>query len=596
MKQEIQNILKNRDPKSYYRLLAKHQDIFDWIIANTDQYSPKNFNERVYIILVGAPKKQNCGKYPAFSSYQKGYRNFCGSKNTCACNRTQHSKKLETFHQTNSKENKKQTLEKMQETCLSRYGVKNPAQDQKIREKIHKTNMQKYGAATPLESDQILSKIKNTNLKRYDVDCPFQNSQIIEKSHKTLKSRYGDDFMKLARQSFLKQNNNQNPFVVHQEKIKKSMLKNWGVDHPSKSKLIIENKKQKELKKYNVSNPSQRHWTPGVYNILTNKDQFQDFIHNKSFAECLDFLKIDDKTLWAYHDYHNSNVFKKSPRSKYEEEIAHWLDSLTVNYTRNSKIRNNKTVDFLIENKIAIEFNGLYTHSINSHYGKMLGVDRNYHYNKFLSCQQDCIFLYTIFEDEWLSNKNAFKNKIKSSLGLTPKGDSARKCTLKYINSDVARNFLNTYHIQGSANGSCYLGSYDSHNALVAVMVFKKTKDSVYELNRFANDHYTHAGLFTRMLNKFQKDYKPTKIISFSDNRYSNGNVYKNNGFELDYQLPPGYSVTNYKIREHKFNWRKNRIASRFNIDITGKTEWQLTQELGWDRIWDCGKIRWIKK
>jgi hypothetical protein len=27
-------------------------------------------------------------------------------------------------------------------------------------------------------------------------------------------------------------------------------------------------------------------------------------------------------------------------------------------------------------------------------------------------------------------------------------------------------------------------------------------------------------------------------------------------------------------------------------IDLE-KTEWQILQELGYDRIWDCGKIKW---
>ena len=83
-------------------------------------------------------------------------------------------------------------------------------------------------------------------------------------------------------------------------------------------------------------------------------------------------------------------------------------------------------------------------------------------------------------------------------------------------------------------------------------------------------------------------------IETFSDNRYSNGNLYAQTEFDLEYELKPDYQYTNYLSREHKFKWRKNKIKKRFNVDITGKTESELVREIKWDRIWDCGKKKWI--
>ena len=31
----------------------------------------------------------------------------------------------------------------------------------------------------------------------------------------------------------------------------------------------------------------------------------------------------------------------------------------------------------------------------------------------------------------------------------------------------------------------------------------------------------------------------------------------------------------------------------KFGIDMTGKTEKDAMEELGYSRIWDCGKIKW---
>ena len=39
----------------------------------------------------------------------------------------------------------------------------------------------------------------------------------------------------------------------------------------------------------------------------------------------------------------------------------------------------------------------------------------------------------------------------------------------------------------------------------------------------------------------------------------------------------------------------KSKIKEKFNVDISNKTEWQLMQDNGYDRVWDCGKIKWIK-
>ena len=104
------------------------------------------------------------------------------------------------------------------------------------------------------------------------------------------------------------------------------------------------------------------------------------------------------------------------------------------------------------------------------------------------------------------------------------------------------------------------------------------------------------SGLFSKMLKHIIRTTEyHGKVISFSDNRHSNGNLYKECGFQLDKELPPDYFYTkDYHSRLNKTHFRKEKIAKKFNIDITGKTEWELMQELGYDRIWDAGKKRWV--
>lgn len=86
-------------------------------------------------------------------------------------------------------------------------------------------------------------------------------------------------------------------------------------------------------------------------------------------------------------------------------------------------------------------------------------------------------------------------------------------------------------------------------------------------------------------------------IVSFSDNCHSNGDLYRKSGFSIDCIIGPCYSYTlNGKPRENRQKYMKSKIAKKFDIDVSNMTEWQAMQGLGYDRVWDCGKIKWILK
>lgn len=536
MLEQLRTTLTPYNPKTYAKVLAKCPELSAWVHQQTDKYSPKNLNERLYILLKSPPNKNACGAYPGFNSYVKGYRSFCGPKSSCECSRAAQSAKLKTFHQLQTQTDKTQTLAKMQATCVERYGVKNPAQHPSVREKMQATCVERYSAETSLGSAVVQEKIKATCVERYGVEYPFQCAEIISKAHATLHQRYGQDFLKPARQAFLLQHNNQNPFVVYQEEIKNAIRSKYDVDHPMQSTAV----------KYKTAN--------------TLESRFS---------------------------------VRNPVRCQYEEELANWLDSLGVSYLRNKKIKL-KTVDFLIEDRIAIEFNGLYAHSQYRHYGKKLGIDKKYHHQKLKDCEQLGIRLFTVFEDEWNSKKDTIKNQILISLGLGKTGVAARKTKVAAIDRVTALGFLQRWHLQGGVASSVYLGCY-AGDTLIAVMSLLKKSQTVWDLNRYASDHLVHPGVFSKILKFFERNYHCETITSFSDNRWSQGAVYVTNGFTLDSEIDPDYFVTDYQTRQHKFNWRKARIAKRFGIDVSNKTELELTLALKWDRIWDCGKKKWIK-
>jgi hypothetical protein len=134
-------------------------------------------------------------------------------------------------------------------------------------------------------------------------------------------------------------------------------------------------------------------------------------------------------------------------------------------------------------------------------------------------------------------------------------------------------------------------------------MSFKKYSNE-WILNRFATDiNYRCIGVGGKIFSEFIKSYNPTNVISYADLRWTinkDENLYSKIGFKLDEVLKPNYTYINMSHpdkRIHKFNLRKKLIATRYGAD-TNKTESELTAELGYSRVWDCGllKYKWTKQ
>ena len=147
-------------------------------------------------------------------------------------------------------------------------------------------------------------------------------------------------------------------------------------------------------------------------------------------------------------------------------------------------------------------------------------------------------------------------------------------------------------------------------DVMVGVMTFNdkrnmtKNSKGEFELSRYATkQNYMVMGLASKMLKQFINEYEPKTIISFADRRWTidgNNNLYTNLGFNLVSITKPTYYYYNSKVskykRFHKFGFGKNNLKKRFpNLDYT-KTEKELTTELGYDRIWDCGLFKYELK
>ena len=288
-----------------------------------------------------------------------------------------------------------------------------------------------------------------------------------------------------------------------------------------------------------------------------------------------------------------------APFSKDEKKISDIVKLLVgkdnvIEHDRT--ILSDKEIDIYIPSKkIAIEYNGLYWHT------KL----KNYHLEKTLMCKRNGIGLIQIFEDEFVQNEKLVFEKIAHLLGCNgsiPKV-MGRKCIVHEINKSEAKEFIEKYHIQGFAGSSVYLGAL-FNGKLIAVMSFKKERNDSkkWELTRFASDYnYLCQGVGGKLFNFFVKNYNPDEVKSFADRRWTiseENNLYTKLGFHFDKCLPPDYryySPYDGIIRHHKFGFRKNILHKKYGLPLT-MSETEMTEKLGYSRIYDCGLIKYVWK
>lgn len=294
------------------------------------------------------------------------------------------------------------------------------------------------------------------------------------------------------------------------------------------------------------------------------------------------------------------HCFHRKSSSIPEKQIRDLLDIWGISYTTNNRsILGNRELDVYIESKqLAIEYCGLYWHSD-------LFKDKLYHLDKLDKCKTKGIRLITIFEDEWINHPEIVKSKLAHILGMSKERVFARKCKIINLDSKRRNEFLENYHIQGKDKASYSYGlTYE--NKLIAVASFSKLniakgkihKNNVYELSRYATAINVVGGL-GKLLKHFEREIKPSELITYADKRWSMGNLYSTLGFIPLADSKPNYWYMNKQLqyRLHRFNFRKSILKAKYpDIYSDDLTEMEITNKLGIRHIWDCGNMKFIKE
>lgn len=322
--------------------------------------------------------------------------------------------------------------------------------------------------------------------------------------------------------------------------------------------------------------------------------------HNIDILSSTDYRNRLREQYYNNENLLNSNVW----RSKYEQEICDILDKLGISYLPNHKKFGFDLDIYLPDNNIAIEFNGLYFHS--EYAGGKL---QYYHLNKTKECEKLGIHLIHIFEDEWVNKRKIVESRIKNLLGKTETILYARKCEIREVNFQISSKFLEDNHIQGkTSTGRVHLGLFHE-DILISLMTFglprnsmgnKNKQENEWELQRFCNKiNYSVIGGASRLLKYFENHYKISKIISFADRRWTStlkGSLYDELGFILTSLGDPNYwYLVEPMKRSYRFSYTKGKILKIFTNAKSELSEWENMIELGFDRIWDCGSLKYEK-
>jgi len=281
------------------------------------------------------------------------------------------------------------------------------------------------------------------------------------------------------------------------------------------------------------------------------------------------------------------------PVSGQELELYQFVKTIRPDAVSGYRSRyHSKEIDIYIPDlEIGFEYNGLYWHSesVLLHNNRSPKSD----HEKLLELQSQGIRLIQIFEDEWINKQDIVKSRITNILGKTSQKIPARQCCVREISSKEASRFCNSNHVMSAGRSNVRIGLYHADD-LVSVMTFSKNnisrKVTTWELNRYASKiNLSVVGGASKLFCAFLRGYNPDTVVSFSDNRWSDGYLYQQLGFEKINSGAPNYWYTlpNITKRIHRFSLRKT------SSDPSNITEHELRRQQGYDRIWDSGSSRW---
>ena len=489
------------------------------------------------------------------------------------------------------------TREKAKKTNLERYGteiaskskiisdkISQTRNTEECKNKIKQTNIIKYGVENVFQSEEIKEKIKKTNLEKYGVDHPQKSKEVKEKTLSTIQARYGVD-------------NVMNDTGV-KEKLFQTNIEKYGFKNPNQNIEI----KNKSVKKFNQTIQYDPNDNYHLINTLRQDDFWNCLSSGESLKLVCEKFEINYQSVTSRlldeefsEKYYSLYSF---PKTQLQKEIKDEIEKMGLKTTFNDRsiIYPFELDIYIPEKQFAIEVNGSYWHSEAILEPKEA---KNKHKNKLDLCRQKNIRLFQIFENNWQKRKKQILNFIKSILGKNSFSVAARECV---VTNDENVDFMNGSHIQGYGFGTIKWFNLINNGQIIASMTASKhhrqnVRGNPIVLNRLCfRDGYNVQGGSSRLFKYFRewaKNEKYDRIISWSDNCWTEGKIYEILGFVLSKEYYPDYFYWGVKKNIYLSKQSQKKSNTKCPKETTER-EWCFNNKIY--RIWDCGKKLWEYK
>lgn len=569
-------VIKSKEIK--YILSSLFSDIFK---GNSNSELKQKLNFIVYDI--SELPKCYCGNHLQFVSKEKsclfttqfgGWREFC----SITCSRKSTS-----------------NITKREKTNLERYGEISFAKTQEFKTQ--------FSEKWSTEKKEIFNKkAKKTYNEKYGVDHFSKTAEYIEKRTATCLEKYSvkNTFQLLdkVREGQLKKFDG-NTSWIQTEQGKKFLAENNPMSIPEIARKSTLTRLIKDF-----SNVPEEF----VSCIINNDKETFISIIDSLFDQCdkerllvARKLNIGYSTLCRY--IRNFNVQDRyisltGAPSIAEREIYEFIKQFFPDIIQGNRtlLGDSRELDIFIPSKnLAIEYNGVYYHS--EYFGSK---DFKYHLSKTDLCEDKGIQLLHIFDDEWNNpiKQEILKSMILHKLGISENKIYARKCQIKDVLPQVARIFLDTNHLSGFKGAKFHKGLF-LNNDLVSIMSIGEeqySNNKNYEITRFASKLNTSVvGGLSKLFKSFNLE-KP--VISFADRRFSS--KLNSSYFSIfdSYSITPpswfGFHKSDFKLN-HRLYYTKQKLQKLLPYDES-KSSYDNMLLNGYDRIWDCGNIKFFNK
>lgn len=270
-----------------------------------------------------------------------------------------------------------------------------------------------------------------------------------------------------------------------------------------------------------------------------------------------------------------------------EQSLSAWCATLGEKIvSRTRQVIAPKEIDIWFpDQKLGIEFNGLYWHSEDPK-GSLL---------KYQLAKEQGVRLIQVFEDEWLNKPEIIKDLILAKLGKRVT-IYARKTNIKELSPLEANNFYSKWHIAGATKGCRYLGlTYE--NELVAALTISKSRYTKhnFEIARYAASCNVVGG-FDKLFNVIKMENPEASFISYMDLRFGVGNKYERAGFTYIGDTIPDYwwfrqktKIPRYKTQKHLLQ-KDIRFKEYYKKELS---EREICMAAGYLRVYGVGHQKW---